>query len=49
MYFRDYGLSKTWLKHSLKTTVLEHLLVFNMLEGRKHSRNLYERSFIIFF
>ena len=49
MYFRDYRLSKTWLNHSLKTTISEDPLAVNMWKGPKHLWNHHERSFIIHF
>ena len=39
---------KTWVDHFIKSAVRTSLAV-NMLKGTKHLRNLYERSFIIFF
>ena len=49
MYFRYYRLSKTWLHHSLKCVVSEHLVTVKMLKGPKHLRNLHESTFTIFF
>ena len=49
MYFRNYGLSKTWLNHSLKSAVSDYPLTVNMLKGPKHLLNLHESIFISFF
>ena len=49
MYFRNYGLSKTWLDLSPKSPVSEHPSIVNMLKGAKHLWNLHERTFISFF
>ena len=49
MYFRYYRLSKSWLEHSLKSTVPEHPLKVNMLKDPKYLCNLHESTFIIFF
>ena len=49
MYIRNYRLSKTWLNHSLESTVSEHLSTVNMLKSPKHLWIQHENSFIIFF
>ena len=37
MYFRNYGLRKTWLDKSLKNPVSEEPLTGNVVNGPKHS------------
>ena len=36
MYFRNYGLRKTWLNKCLKNTISEDILVSGMVNGNKH-------------
>ena len=48
MYFRNYGLRKTWLDKSLKSPVSEEPLTGNVVNGPKHSLNLDESTFNIF-
>ena len=36
MYFRNFGLRKTWLNKSLKCPLSEDLLTSNMLKRTKH-------------
>ena len=48
MYFRNYGLQKTWLDQCLKSPVLEDVWKSNMVNGPKHTRNIKESSFTIF-
>ena len=40
MYFRNYGLRKTWLGKSLKCPVSENTSKGNMVNGRKHCFSL---------
>ena len=40
MYFRDYGLQKTWLDQYLKTPVSEDPTKSNMVNAPKHCSNL---------
>ena len=47
MYFRNYGLPKTWLDQYLKRPVLEHPFKSNMVNAPKHCSNLKESSFTI--
>ena len=49
MYFRNYGLSKTYLEHPVKSAIQEVPLRVNMLKGAKYLDNYQERNFIIFF
>ena len=49
MYFQNYRLSKSWLDHCLKSTVLEDPSTVNMLKVSKHLRNLHGSTFIILF
>ena len=49
MYFWNYGLSKTWLDHSLKSAVSKHPSTVTMLKGPKHLWNLHDGAFIMFF
>ena len=49
MYFRTYGLSKTWLDKCLKSPVSEDPLTGNMLNGWKHCFNLNDSALTIFF
>ena len=48
MYFRTYGLSKTWLDKCLKSPVSEDPLTGNMLNGWKHCFNLNDSALTIF-
>ena len=49
MYFRNYRLSKTWLKATLENAVSEPPSTVNMLIGDEHLRKLHQSSFILFF
>ena len=42
MYFRTYGLSKTWLNHYIKKAVSEHPLALNILKGPNYLWNLHD-------
>ena len=44
MYFRNYGLSKTWLDQRLKSTVSEDPTKINMVNAPKHCSNLKDTS-----
>ena len=44
MYFRDYGLQKTWLDQYLKTPVSEDPTKSNMVNTPKHCSNLKDTS-----
>ena len=48
MYFRNYGLQKTWSAKCLKMLVSEELLTSNMLNGLKHCLHLESSTFNIF-
>ena len=48
MYFRNYGLPKTWLDQCLKSPVSEDPTKSNMVNAPKHSSNLRHTSFTIF-
>ena len=48
MYFRNYGLSKTWLDQRLKSTVSEDPTKVNMVNAPKHCSNLKDTTFTIF-
>ena len=48
MYFRHYGLPKTWLDQYLKSPVLEHPFKSNMVKAHKHCSSLKDTSFTIF-
>ena len=48
MYFRNYGLPKTWLDQCLKSPVPEDPTKSNMVNAPKHSSNLVDTSFTIF-
>ena len=48
MYFRHYGLPKTWLDQYLKSNVLEDPFKSNMVNAHKHCSNLKTSSFTIF-
>ena len=39
MYFRNYGLSKTWLDQSLKSPVSDYPTKSNMANAPKHCSN----------
>ena len=44
MYFRNYGLPKTWLDQSLKSPVSEDPTKSNMVNKPKHCSNLKDTS-----
>ena len=44
MYFRNYGLPKTWLDQCLKCTVSENSTKSNMVNAPKHCSNLKDTS-----
>ena len=44
MYFRNYGLQKTWLDQSLKSPVSDDPTKSNMVNGPKHCSNLKDTS-----
>ena len=44
MYFRNYGLPKTWLHKCLKSTVSENPTKSNMVNAPKHCSNLKDTS-----
>ena len=44
MYFRNYGLPKTWLDQCLKCTALEDPTKSNMVNAPKHCSNLKDTS-----
>ena len=48
MYFRNYGLLKTWLDQSLKSPVSEDPSKSNKLNAPKHCSNLKDIPFTIF-
>ena len=48
MYFRIYGLRKTWLDKCLKSLVSEDPSTSNMVNGSKNCSNLNGSTFIIF-
>ena len=48
MYFRNYGLPKTWLDQCLKSPVSEDPTKSNMVNAPKHFSNLRHTSFTIF-
>ena len=48
MYFRNYGLRRTWLDICVKSTVLEEPFTGNMVNGIKHCCNLNDRTIAIF-
>ena len=48
MYFRNYGLPKTWLDQCLKSPVSEDPSKSNMVIALKHCGNLRDNSFTIF-
>ena len=47
MYFRSYGLRKTWLDKCLKSPVSEDHSTGNVLNGSKHYVNLNDSAFTI--
>ena len=49
MPFRNYRMSKTWLDHTLKSTVSKLPLTVNILKRPKLLSNLHKSTFIIFF
>ena len=48
MYFRNYGLPKTWLDQCLKSPVSEDPTKSNMVNAPKYCSNLRDTSFTIF-
>ena len=44
MYFRNYGLAKTWLDQCLKSPVSEDSTKSNMVNAPKHCSNLKDTS-----
>ena len=44
MYFRNYGLPKTWLDQCLKSPVSEDPTKSNMVNAAKHCSNLKDAS-----
>ena len=44
MYFRNYGLPKTWLYQCLKSPVSEHPTKSDMVNASKHCSNLKDTS-----
>ena len=48
MYFRNYGLQKTWLDQYLKSPASEDPSKSNMKNAPKHCWNLKDSSFTIF-
>ena len=48
MYFRNYGLPRTWLDQCLKNPVSEHPSKSNMLTAPKHCSNLKDSPITIF-
>ena len=44
MYFRNYGLPKTWLDECLKSLVSDDSTKSNMVNGPKHCSNLKDTS-----
>ena len=49
MYFGNYGLAKTWLDQCLKSHFSENPSKINMVNAPKHSKNLKDSTFTIFF
>ena len=47
MYFRNYGLQNTSLDKCLKSLVSEQASTVNMVKGKKHCWNLFDKTFII--
>ena len=48
MYFRNYGLPKTWLDKSVKSPISEDPSESNMVNASKHCSNLKDSPFTIF-
>ena len=48
MYFRNYGLQKTWLDKCLKSPISEDTSTGNMLTELKRPFNLNDSTFTIF-
>ena len=48
MYFRNYGLPKTWLYQCLKTTISEYPSKRNMVNASKHCSHLKDSPFTTF-
>ena len=48
MYFRNYGLPKTWLDLCLESPVSEDPTKSNMVKAPKHCSNLKDTHFTIF-
>ena len=48
MYFRNYGLPKTWLDQCVKSPVSQDPSKSNMVNAPKHCSNLKDTSFTIF-
>ena len=48
MYFRNYGLPKTWLDQCLKSRASEDPTKSDMVNAPKHCSNLRDTSFTIF-
>ena len=48
MYFRKYGLQKTWLDKCLKGPILEDPSRSNIVNGPKHFWYLHNSTFVIF-
>ena len=48
MYFRNYGLPKTWLAQCLKSPVSEYLSKCNMANAPKHCSHLKDSPFTTF-
>ena len=48
MYFRNYGLQKTWLDECLKRPVSEHFLTVHMLKAPKDCGKVHNSIFVIF-
>ena len=48
MYFWTFGVGKTWLNQSLKSSVSEDPSTSNMVIGPKHCWNLNDSTFTIF-
>ena len=48
MFFRHYGLPKTWLDNCLERPISENLSTDNMVNWPKHCCNLKGSSFTIF-
>ena len=48
MYFRNYGLRKTWLDKYQKSAAAEYPSTSNMVNGTKRCSNLHGSIFTIF-